>query len=95
MPICVPPWITKAPSSLSGESGVEGPLDARSQTTLVSASSALNLIRHRTSIPVARATFYRWLNNGRIFSCRLGQKLYVPMSVVDETVRKCRSGERL
>lgn len=65
------------------------------QAPLITASSALYLIRHRTGIPVPRATFYRWLSEGRVFSCRLGQKLYVPLSVIEETVKKCRSGDRL
>lgn len=96
MPVPLQPWTTKA-SLLAEEDSetAERSAISGSAVPLISASSALYLIRHRTSIPVARATFYRWLNNGRIFSCRLGQKLYVPLSVVEETVKKCRSGERL
>ncbi len=96
MAVPLQPWTSKVASPAGGESGMtEGSAIAGSPGPLISASSALYMIRRRTSIPVARATFYRWLNNGRIFSCRLGQKLYVPMSVVEETVKKCQSGERL
>lgn len=89
-------WLSKysPPAEQEPPSG-GGRASVGAQAPLITASSALYLIRHRTGIPVPRATFYRWLSEGRVFSCRLGQKLYIPLSVIEETVKKCRSGDRL
>jgi hypothetical protein len=64
------------------------------QTPLLTPSSAWRVLCHRTGIPVSRATVYRWLNNGRVFSFRLGQKFYVPMPIIDEIIKHCQAGER-
>jgi hypothetical protein len=68
--------------------------DPTSQIPLLTPVRAWRVIRSRTGIPVSRATFYRWLNSGRVFSFRLGQKFYVPMPIIDEIVKHCRAGER-
>jgi hypothetical protein len=78
---CVPP---ESPSALPGVAG---------QMPLLTPASAWRVLCNRTGISVSRATFYRWLNNGRIFSFRLGQKFYVPVPVIDEIVKHCRAGE--
>ncbi len=62
---------------------------------LLSASSAWLTLRHRTGIPVSRATFYRWLSNGKVYSMRLGLKLYVPLSSIEELVKQSGSEEPL
>jgi len=72
---------------LASPSGAEAPL--------LSASSAWLTLRHRTGIPVSRATFYRWLSNGKVYSMRLGLKLYVPLSSIEELVRQSGSEEPL
>ncbi|HEX5481174.1 MAG TPA: hypothetical protein VFZ08_00955 [Terriglobia bacterium] len=67
----------------------------KTQVPLLKASSAWLTLRHRTGIPVARATFYRWISNGKVFSLRMGLKVYVPLSEIEELVKQCESGERL
>ncbi len=62
---------------------------------LLTASSAWLALQGRTGIPIGRATFYRWLSNGKIFSVRIGTKMYIPLSVIEEIVRRCQSGEGL
>lgn len=64
------------------------------QVPLLTPASAWRVLCYRTGIPVSRATFYRWLNNGRVFSFRLGQKIYVPMPIIEEIVKHCQAGER-
>jgi hypothetical protein len=64
------------------------------QMPLLTPASAWRVLCSRTGISVSRATFYRWLNNGRVFSFRLGQKFYVPVPIIDEIVKHCRAGER-
>ena len=64
------------------------------QMPLLTPASAWRVLCHRTGISISRATFYRWLGNGRVFAFRMGAKLYVPLPIIDEIVKHCRAGER-
>lgn len=61
---------------------------------LISPSNAWRILCRRTGIPVSRATFYRWLSNGKLYSLRLGQKIYIPVASLDEVIRHCRAGDK-
>ncbi|MGH9455861.1 MAG: helix-turn-helix domain-containing protein [Terriglobia bacterium] len=61
---------------------------------LISPSNAWRILCRRTGIPVSRATFYRWLSNGKLYSVRLGQKIYIPVASLDEVIRQCRAGDK-
>ncbi len=76
-------WSRNLPVSRSEVPSPPGP-----QPALLSASSAWLALRHRTGIPVSRATFYRWLSNGKVYSMRLGLKLYVPQSSIEKLVKQ-------
>ena len=60
---------------------------------LLKACDALEALRQRTGVLVSRKTFYRWLENGSIYSLRLGYRIYVPQPALDDFVRKCLQGE--
>ena len=45
--------------------------------------SAWRLLNRKTLGSVSRATFYRWLSSGRIFSYRVGYRMYIPMPEID------------
>lgn len=60
---------------------------------LLTVSTAWSSLRRRTGIPLARATFYRWVGSGKVYSMRLGLKVYIPASVIDGIVKQCRGGE--
>jgi hypothetical protein len=66
---------------------------AAGQMPLLTPASAWRVLCTRTGISVSRATFYRWLNSGKVFSFRLGQKFYIPVPIIDEIVKHCRAGE--
>ena len=57
-------------------------------------SSAWRLLRRRTGGAVSRATFYRWLNSGKVYSIRLGFRIYVPWPALEEFIKQCLAGER-
>jgi len=59
---------------------------------LLTARNAWRVLCLRTGIPVSRATFYRWLASGKVYSVRLGHKMYVPLTVLTELVKHCRAG---
>ena len=63
-------------------------------TPLLSPSSSWRILRRRTGIPMGRATFYRWLNAGRILYFRMGARIYIPLTEIDDLVKRCRTGER-
>lgn len=62
---------------------------------LLTVAGAWSTLRRRTGIPLARATFYRWVSSGKVYSLRMGLKVYIPSSVVDGIVRKCQGGDAL
>lgn len=62
---------------------------------LLPVARAWNTLRRRTGIPLSRATFYRWVSSGKVYSLRMGLKVYVPTSVVDGIVKQCQAGNSL
>jgi hypothetical protein len=55
---------------------------------------AWRLLCHRTGGGISRTTFYRWLSSGKVYSIRLGYRLFVPYPVVEELIKQCLAGER-
>ncbi len=75
--------------------GPPAPLGSVSpEIPLVPPSSAWRILCHRTGVQVSRSTFYRWIGGGKVFCFRLGQKLYVPMPILEELIKHVRAGER-
>lgn len=64
------------------------------QPPVLSPASAWRFLSYRTGLPVSRATFYRWLSSGKVFSLRIGRNLYIPTPVMEDIVKRCRAGER-
>ena len=62
---------------------------------MLAPSNACRLLCRRTGGSVSRATFYRWLSSGKIFSIRLGHRIYIPLAEIDNVVKQCRAGERV
>lgn len=54
--------------------------------------SAWRLLNRKTFGSISRATFYRWLSSGRIFSYRVGYHMYIPLPEVDNIVKLCQEG---
>src|SRR5579863_4759616 len=59
---------------------------------LLPVARAWHTLRRRTGIPLSRATFYRWVSSGKVYSLRMGLKVYVPNSVVEGIVKECQAG---
>ena len=55
---------------------------------------ALRILTRRTCGQISRATFYRWISSGRVFSYRVGYRIYIPMAEIDNIVKQCEAGER-
>jgi len=50
---------------------------------LLSPGNAWRIFRHTTGWAVARATFYRWVRSGRLYSVRVGCRIFVPWDALD------------
>jgi len=55
--------------------------------------NALRILRRRTGGSVSKATFYRWVNSGKVPSIRLGARILIPWNALEEFIRKCFEGE--
>ena len=60
---------------------------------LLSPSNAWRILRRRTGGHVSRSTFYRWLESGKVYSLRMGSRIYVPWQALQEVINRCLSGE--
>lgn len=60
---------------------------------LLPPTAAWRILRRRTGGHVSRSTFYRWLDSGRVFSLRMGSRMYVPWQALQEVIGRCLSGE--
>ena len=55
---------------------------------------AWHILCARTGGSIALVTFYRWLRNGRIYSIRLGQRIFIPQHALEDAIKQCLAGER-
>lgn len=44
---------------------------------------------------IAMGTFYRWIRNGRLYTVRLGGRVFVPLSALEALIENCLRGESL
>jgi hypothetical protein len=62
---------------------------------MLSPCRAWQLLCRRTGGVVSLATFYRWLSNGKVYSVRLGFRIYVPATALEHLIEQCLTGESL
>ena len=79
------------PTLITGESARVDEIHTRAQ--LLAPTAAWRILRRRTGGHVSRSTFYRWLDSGKVFSLRMGSRMYVPWQELQETIGRCLSGE--
>lgn len=56
--------------------------------------NAWRILCRRTGAQISRATFYRWVSEGRVLSFRLGVHLYIPWPSLEELIQRCLRGEQ-
>jgi hypothetical protein len=67
---------------------------ALSRPPMLSPYNAWRILCRRTGGTVSRATFYRWLNSGRVFSIRVGFRIFIPWPALDEFIQHCLEPDR-
>ena len=55
---------------------------------------AWQLLCRKTGAQVCRATFYRWVSTGKVYSIRLGYHIFIPAPALEELIKQCLAGER-
>ena len=55
---------------------------------------AWQILCQRTGCRVCRATFYRWISTGSVYSVRLGYHIFIPTPALEELIKQCLAGER-
>ena len=61
---------------------------------MLSPTRAWKSLCARTGGSIARVTFYRWVRNGKVYSIRLGERIFVPAAALEDVIRQCLSGEK-
>ncbi len=61
---------------------------------MLSPAHAWRVLCRRTGGGVSRATFYRWVSNGKVYSVRLGFRIYIPLTALENLIKQCMAGER-
>ena len=64
-------------------------LEAGTRPQMLIPQTALRILCHKTGGTISRATFYRWVGDGRIPSIRLGSRIFIPRSALDQLIQKC------
>jgi hypothetical protein len=62
---------------------------------MLSPANAWRILESRTGVNVGRSTFYRWVSSGRVFSFRVGGRIYIPWPELEHVIRQCQNGIRL
>ena len=69
--------------------------DTPGRRPLLSPPNAWRILHRRTGGHVSRSTFYRWLDSGKVYSLRMGTRIYIPWQALQEIIQKCLQGEPL
>jgi excisionase family DNA binding protein len=77
---------------LAPEKPQRGAVQPAEKPVVLTPLSAWRLLNRKTFGSISRATFYRWLSSGRIFSYRVGYHMYIPMPEVDNIMKLCQEG---
>lgn len=79
---------TQQPNAIS-----TGPSASRA-LTMLTPTDAWRILCRRTGGSVSRPTFYRWLSCGRVYSVRMGFRIFVPLPALEDLIKQCLAGER-
>lgn len=62
---------------------------------MLSPSNAWRILESRTGVNVGRSTFYRWVQSGKVFSLKVGGRIFIPWPELEHVIRQCQNGVRL
>jgi len=62
---------------------------------MLSPANAWRILESRTGVNVGRSTFYRWVQSGKVFSLKVGGRIFIPWPELEHVTRQFQSGVRL
>ena len=65
---------------------------AAARPVVLTPMAALPRLRAGTGCPIARETFYLWLKTEKIYSIRMGRRIYIPLEALDNLIKDCLAG---
>jgi hypothetical protein len=74
--------------------GSDGSALNKNRVAMLPPPRAWQILCQRTGGRVSLVTFYRWLRSGKIYSIRLGQRIFIPVMALEDTIKQCLDGER-
>ena len=88
----------KSPVSLSSATTLDTPSPSTAAparpAAMLPPCRAWQILCQRTGAQVCRATFYRWVSTGSVYSIRLGFRIFIPTPALEELIKLCLAGER-
>jgi len=72
----------------------QAPWSADAAQHMLSPQAAWRILCKRTGGGISRATFYRWVSCGRVYSVRLGFHIFIPQAALEDLIKQCLAGER-
>jgi hypothetical protein len=70
-------------------------LKAPESPMMLSTKQAWERLCAKTGCGIAFATFQRWVHDGRVPVIRLGNKIFVPIPIMDDLIEQCLNGHPL
>jgi hypothetical protein len=61
---------------------------------MLSPQTAWRVLCRRTGGHISRATFYRWVSEGKVLSIRLGIHIFIPRPSLEDLIKRCLAGQR-
>lgn len=77
------------------EPPLTSPWPRRGGMSMLSPKSACRILCTRTGGSISLVTFYRWLRSGKVYSIRLGQRIFIPRPALEDLIKQCLAGERV
>jgi hypothetical protein len=93
------PRILAAMAALSeANNNVSGPLDmsvmGAAPQVMLTPRQAIRRFCAGTGYEIQRRTLYLWIKAEKIYSVRVGQRIFIPLETLDNLVRQFLAGER-
>lgn len=82
-----------SPQHLAGSS--ESPTKAPNTPHMIRPIIAWRRLCAQTGGGITLGSFYRWIRSGRVYTVRLGGRVFVPSATLEELINRCLSGEQL
>src|SRR5271169_5114105 len=67
----------------------ESPIKAPNTPHMIRPIIAWRRLCAQTGGGITLGTFYRWIRSGRVYTVRLGGRVFVPITSLEELIRRC------